>query len=320
MGALTLLCAVALLLAAPESSGAATPAAAPATVSAAAPASFATTARAVGRSGRLTVTNYKLEGDSTTSTFELQVRQHCRGMDGFPARLLSMHPCSAPGPIAAAPPCGLPRCRGWTCGGRMPRSSSRAARASRLWCAARPTRATSVAGAGSAGGRALAGLHLPHTVAHVILLAGRLGALCSAWLHSEAAPPCLLPCPLPTCSIAGAPTSSVVLSVRADGSVSGMAWKGNSTWALGRTGASGAAAAGSGAAASAAATSGSGVSAAPLSSRKATLQQVRSAQTFDCGVLSKPAPSGAKPAAQPSRKMLQVGVAATAAAAGAGAG
>ena len=89
-----MLCAVALalLLAAPAS-GAAAPAAAAATASAAAPASFAATARAVGRSGRLTVTNYKLEGDAAASTLELQVRQGCKGCE----RAVPSLPCARPG-------------------------------------------------------------------------------------------------------------------------------------------------------------------------------------------------------------------------------
>ena len=119
---------------------------------------------------------------------------------------------------------------------------------------------------------------------------------CKVWVQAAAnAPPRQVPCPTTRYFkgvIAGRPGSSVVLSVRPNGAVTGTADRGNSSWALGKDVPKGA-----GAAAAAAA------AAAPLRSRRV----VAGAQTkppFQCGTVRVPNP--AQPQPGPARKLLQV--------------
>lgn len=79
--------------------------------------------------------------------------------------------------------------------------------------------------------------------------------------------------PSPPCSIVGEPGSVAVLSVREDGGVSGMALRGNSSWAIGRPGADQAPAAGNGT---------TPVTAAPLSSKKAQAMAADVRPPFTC--------------------------------------
>ena len=75
-------------------------------------------------------------------------------------------------------------------------------------------------------------------------------------------------------ALAGAPGSSVVLSVDASGRVSGMAVRGKDTWTLGRAGA---------APQAAAAATGGGAAQAPLSSRKGKPSDNDGRPPFHCG-------------------------------------
>lgn len=103
-------------------------------------------------------------------------------------------------------------------------------------------------------------------------------------------------------SIAGAPGSSVLLSVGENGAVHGVAHRDNASFALTR---SPRATAGSGPVAAAAA-----LAAAPLSSSRTTSAQTRELPRFSCGVQRKPALSGrpqaAAASAAGSRRLKQV--------------
>lgn len=112
-------------------------------------------------------------------------------------------------------------------------------------------------------------------------------------------------------SIAGQPGSAVIMSVSADGGVSGYAFRGNDSWALGKPGAP----RGASAAAAAAA------AAAPLSSVIVQPEDVQALPPFKCGVSGlghthQPAdssgggsgPAAGNPLGGAARKMLQVRV------------
>lgn len=133
---------------------------------------------------------------------------------------------------------------------------------------------------------------------HSTLLAS-CGALFAAmqlaWLMVAAAP-------CRCCSIAGEPNSVAVLSVREDGGVSGLALRGNASWAIGRPGADQAPAAGSGA---------PPMTTPPLSSKKARASAASVRQPFTCandglnfGGLGLLNGSAEEPAG--SRKLMQV--------------
>lgn len=74
--------------------------------------------------------------------------------------------------------------------------------------------------------------------------------------------------------IAGFPSSAVILTVQPDGGVSGMAYRGNASWALGKEGVP------AGASAAVAATA----AAAPLDSQKVRPEDVKALPPFSCGV------------------------------------
>lgn len=108
-------------------------------------------------------------------------------------------------------------------------------------------------------------------------------------------------------SIAGDPASSVLLSVRADGTVGGLAYRGNASFALGR--ASPSLQAGGGGAAAAAVDGGGAAPAGPLASRKATSAQMDALPPFECGVKRSQPITGAAAltaAAHGARKLSQV--------------
>lgn len=121
---------------------------------------------------------------------------------------------------------------------------------------------------------------------------------------SKHSPPLRLPRPSTAFfkgSIAGAPGSSVLLSVQPNGAVHGVAQRGNASFILAR---SPAATAGSGPVAAAAA-----LAAAPLASKKTTAAQMAALPRFDCGAKRKPVPAGLpRAAATPSgsRRLKQV--------------
>lgn len=98
--------------------------------------------------------------------------------------------------------------------------------------------------------------------------------------------------------IAGAPGSAVMLSVRASGAVSGMAWRANDSWALGVAGPAAQPAA-------TASAGGDGTAACLLGSQKASPQQQAALQPLECGVRERPPPGGqALPVPPAARRRL----------------
>lgn len=101
-------------------------------------------------------------------------------------------------------------------------------------------------------------------------------------------------------SIASAPGSSVLLSVHPNGAVHGLAYRGNASFILARSG-------GPEASASSPAAAAAALAAAPLSSRRATSAQMRALPRFGCGVQRRPVPAGSLPSAgMGTRRLSQV--------------